>query len=344
MKRNFLSFVVAATLLPLLAAGQADVHFSQFYETSILRNPSLTGVFSNDYKVGAYHRNQWSSIGNAYVTNSGYGEVRFATGRVSDDYMSFGLLGYVDRAGSIDQRITCIYPAFNFSKSLNVQRNSYLSVGFTGGYNQYSFDRSKVTTDNQFLSGVFNENNPTGEQFGNTSMNMWDLGAGINYNSSAGVGNAVTYMIGIAGYHLTQPKFTYLNVPGVTQNMRLNINAACAFDVGERYSAQVHMNVAQQGTNSEKLVGGLMSYTQPEGAFAVAYALSAGCFYRLGDAVIPVVKLRYRNSAVAVSYDVNISGLTPASRLRGGTEITFSLSGNFTEKNAVLKKTVCPKF
>ena len=48
--------------------------------------------------------------------------------------------------------------------------------------------------------------------------------------------------------------------------------------------------------------------------------------------------------ALAVSYDVNISTLKEASNLQGGYEVTLFLSGNYKDKNEVLKKTVCPKF
>ena len=64
-------------LLPVLSRAQADIHFSQFYETSILRNPALTGVFANDYKVGVYYRNQWSTITHPYETKLVSGESRF---------------------------------------------------------------------------------------------------------------------------------------------------------------------------------------------------------------------------------------------------------------------------
>ena len=55
-------------VFPAGSWAQADIHFSQFYENSILRNPALTGVSSDNYKVVAYYRNQWSSVTNPYET------------------------------------------------------------------------------------------------------------------------------------------------------------------------------------------------------------------------------------------------------------------------------------
>ena len=337
-----LLFALAA-LCPSLVKAQADIHFSQFYETSILRNPSLTGIFSNDYKVGVYYRNQWSSISNPFVTTLAYGELRAPIGHYSNDYISFGLLGYSDKAGSIDQSITSVYPAVNFSKSINQERNRFLSVGFTAGYTQYSYDKSKATFNNQFMNGFFSANNPTLENIPNNKMTLWDLGAGINYNTSSGPANEITYIIGISGYHLTQPQFSYFQVPGLNQNMRWNVNAAAAFPFSPNIGAQVHTNFALQGPFYESVTGILITWAESAGDKPL-FTLTGGLFYRFQDALIPVVKLKYKNTSVGASYDVNTSTLKQASKLRGGYELTFSITGDFTNKSGILKKTVCPKF
>jgi hypothetical protein len=63
----------------------------------------------------------------------------------------------------------------------------------------------------------------------------------------------------------------------------------------------------------------------------------------MNDAIIPVVKLRYKSLGIGVSYDVNTSLLKEASGTQGGLEITVSLSGQFPP-NGDYKKTVCPRF
>jgi len=196
--RLYLLLIITA-LSPATGKAQADIHFSQFYETSILRNPALTGVFSDDYKLGLYYRNQWSSITHPYSTALFSAEGHVPISSVSEDFVSFGILGYSDRAGSIDQKITTVYPALNYNKCINTDHNTFLSVGFTGGYNQYSFDPSKTTFNNQYLNNAFDPSNPSMENLPNAKMSMWDLGAGINYNTSMGEDNRTTYVIGFSG-------------------------------------------------------------------------------------------------------------------------------------------------
>lgn len=335
--------IAAIATAPALSYGQADIHFSQFYETSILRNPSLTGVFNNDYKIGAYYRNQWSSISHPFITALGYGEARFPIGHYSNDYLSIGLLGYSDKAGSLNQTITSLYPAINFSKSLNNEKNRYLSVGFTAGYTQYGFDKGNATVNNQFQNGYFDPTNPTYENFLNNKMTLWDLGAGINYNTSTGQANDVTYIIGLAGYHLTQPTFSYYQTPGITANMRWNVNGAIAFDVKNNLAVQLHTNLAIQGTYME-WISGVLATLYEDNIGKPSYAVTAGIFYRFQDAIIPVVKLKYGKTAIGMSYDVNVSSLKQASKLRGGYEVSISYSGLFGGTPGIVKKTVCPKF
>ena len=45
-----------------------------------------------------------------------------------------------------------------------------------------------------------------------------------------------------------------------------------------------------------------------------------------------------------LSYDVNISSLTPASHAQGGLELTGLISGTYPKNKGYDKKTPCPRF
>lgn len=337
-----LAYGLGLLLAPLASRGQADIHFSQFYETSILRNPALTGVFEDDYKLGAYYRTQWSSIAHPYVTGVFSAETHFSASKTSDDFFSFGVLGYVDKAGSIDYKISAFYPAINYNKSIDPNHNTYLSVGFTGGYVQYSFDPSKATFNNQFIGGLFQASNPSLENIPTAKLSMWDMGGGISYNTSRGENNRMSYVFGVSGYHFTQPVLSYFANPRVSQNIRWNGSAAVSCMVNDKISFQMQGNYAMEGTYTEIVGGGLVSWTQAKGIENL-FVISAGAYYRVNDAIIPVVKVKYKTLSAALSYDVNTSTLSTASNSRGGTEFTVFFTGNYTDKS-VAAKTVCPKF
>jgi type IX secretion system PorP/SprF family membrane protein len=243
----------------------------------------------------------------------------------------------------VDQKIASVYPAVNYNKAINPNHNTFLSIGFTGGYIQYSFDPSKATFNNQYLNGSYNASNPSLENIPNSKFSLLDVGAGINYNTSSGANNDVSYIIGVSGYHFSQPVLSYYKNPKITQNIRWNGNAAVTAGINDNIKAQFQVNYALEGTYQEVMVGGLVNYAAIYTGQTTVFAIAAGAFYRYGDAIIPVVKVKYQNIAMGISYDVNLSSLKEASNFQGGAEVTLFLSGNYTDKS-VQKKTVCPKF
>src|SRR5579875_1912223 len=130
MKKIFTHFslMLSFSILSGYVKGQ-DIHFSQFYENTILNNPALTGIFTDDYKAGVMYRSQWGSITTPFQTTlvDLESKVRVNT---ANDYLSFGLLGYFDKAGDISFQTFGLYPAINYNKSLEDKYGSYLNVGF----------------------------------------------------------------------------------------------------------------------------------------------------------------------------------------------------------------------
>ena len=57
-----------------------DIHFSQFFETPLWRNPSLAGIYNGDIRVQAVYRDQWNSVTNAYRTGSLNAEFKMPVG------------------------------------------------------------------------------------------------------------------------------------------------------------------------------------------------------------------------------------------------------------------------
>ena len=79
--------------LLLLAGGAAraqDLHFSQFFEAPLLRNPSLAGIFNGDVRVQMVYRDQWNSFTNAYRTGSLNAEYKMPIGK-GNDFITTGL-------------------------------------------------------------------------------------------------------------------------------------------------------------------------------------------------------------------------------------------------------------
>ena len=340
--RNIL--IVVLLLGSLIAQGQ-DIHFSQFYETSILRNPSLTGIFTGDYKVGITYRNQWSSISRPFQTGLITAETRIPLKGDAGDFISAGLLAYYDKAGSVNLQTITVYPAVNYNKSLGGAKNTFLSVGFTGGFIQRSFDPSKATFDNQYQNDRFDPANATGETFQNPSFTQWDLGAGISINSSAGQNNNINYILGVSGYHFSRPNYSFFKDRNINADIRWNGNAGMNIKVSEKFSYQIHANYTNQGSYNEIIAGGLIGWNKMKpSSSTIDFSIMGGAFYRFSDAIIPTLKLVYQGYSFGLSYDVNASSLSDASSLRGGWELTIFKTGLFRDPKFEQSRTLCPNF
>src|SRR6187431_476423 len=107
LKKVFLLNTICFIAISLAAQ---DIHFSQFFEAPLLRNPSLAGIFSGDYRVQAVYRDQWNSVTTAYKTVSLNGEYKMPVG-TANDFVTVGLQLLQDRAGTVSWVSTHILPA-----------------------------------------------------------------------------------------------------------------------------------------------------------------------------------------------------------------------------------------
>lgn len=325
------------------ARGQ-DIHLSQFYETPLLRNPALAGIFTGDIRVQAVYRNQWNSVTIPYQTGALSGELKFPVGQ-QNDYVTAGLQLTYDVAGSSHFQTTQVYPAINYHKSLSADRNMYLSLGFMGGIVQRQFDPSKLTFDNQYSGGSYNPGAPSGENFAKYNYTYPDAGAGISFNSS--IGDNINYFAGAAWYHFNHPKVSFFNDKTIELSAKWEFNAGIDAPVGDNVKIIGQFNELTQGNYREITGGALVGYgLQQMGAVengdnVVVYG---GLFLRWQDALIPVIKVEMQQYELGFSYDVNISSLNAASRGLGGFELSLSYKNFFAGRNSSLHKLRCPRF
>ena len=347
MKRYLTGLSVSVLLGLGVTSNAQDVHFSQFYENAILRNPALTGIFSGDYKVGIDYRSQWAQIGAAYTTTMISGETRILVNREIGDYVSFGLVATYDKAGTIDFTSTQIYPSISYNKALEDQHNSYLSVGFAGGYLNRSIDQSKITTSSQWINGSYLPANPTGELLPFKNLHNYDLGAGVSLNSSVDQTGIFNYYIGAGVYHLNAPTETFNSTDVLVKlPLKWEFNAGFHTSFSQQFGLTVHLNYSLMQPYSEAIVGGMFTYRAVPIGLPSVFAFSFGCFYRYQDAVVPTIKIDYKDVAVGISYDVTTSSLITSTALNsaGATEISLYIRGNYNHKKNPRDPVMCPRF
>lgn len=342
MKKTLL-ITVAIGMLAVVKASAQDIHFSQFYENAIFRNPGLTGIFSGDYKTGVNYRTQWGNISNPFQTVMASFESRVLVNEEAGDYLSYGLTASYDHAGAISFNSLQVYPAVNYNKSMEDKHGSYLSAGFTAGYVQRSVDASKMTFDNQYVNGAYNGGNASGETMGFGRVSHFDVGAGVSFSSTAGKKNSVNYYFGGAVFHVTKPKESFNpNENFVRLNTKYCGNLGIRINVNQQYSLTIHANYLNQKPYQEIIFGGLAGWKPPvaEGD-RTPFAFYLGCFYRVSDAVIPTLKVDWQLYSFTASYDVTTSSLKPNVSSQGGWEFSIYARGKNKKKFDYNK---CPQF
>src|SRR6201989_1023850 len=105
-------------LAGIVSAYAQDLHFSQFFQAPLLRNPALAGIFTGDIRIQGVYRDQWNSVTTAYKTASLQGEYKMPAGK-ANDYVTVGMEMLYDRAGTVAWTSTYLLPAINYHKSLS---------------------------------------------------------------------------------------------------------------------------------------------------------------------------------------------------------------------------------
>jgi len=348
MKR-FIKILSAGAMLGMSVAGHAqDIHFSQFWENEIFHNPALTGVFSGDYKFGVDYRNQWSNLGTAtgFKTVMLSGETKVLVSRDAGDYLSFGLAFTHDQAGTINFTSTQIYPAIAYNKALEDQHNTYLSVGFTGGYINRSVDMSLMTFSSQYLNSSYSANNPSGETYVYKGLHNYDVGAGISLNSSLDLNSRFNYYVGAALYHINSPTEIFNGGSVLVKlPMKWELNAGLHLPINDQFSFTGHANLSVQQPYQEIIFGGLVTWKALQVGLPSIFSFTFGCLVRYQDAFIPTFKFDYKNTSLGFSYDVNNSSLgSNAGTGTGATEITLYVRGNYSHRKNPRDPLMCPRF
>ena len=337
-------YSLTGLLLCAITLSQAqDIHFSQFFEAPLLRNPSLAGIFTGDIRVQGVYRDQWNSFTNAYRTGSLNAEYKMPVGR-GDDFMTMGGQILFDKAGTVGLTTTYLLPALNYHKSLSNEKTMYLSLGFMGGMVRKSIDASKMTTDNQYGSGGFDPTAPNGETFTTPNFNTWDASVGMSFNTTFGERQANSMFLGAAYHHLNRPKNSFYRNATIDLQPKYVFSGGITFGVDEYSYFIIQADHSIQGSFSETIGGALYSYKLGDDPENALYTIHAGAFLRWKDALIPVIKLDRYPMSIALSYDVNVSQLKTASQGRGGIEISLSWISFLDRDNSSRDKVLCPRF
>ncbi len=300
-----------------------DLHFSQYFNSPLLVNPANTGFIPDgDHRLGINYRNQWANIGNPYKTFSVFGDGQFFGERFENGWLGIGGALLRDVAGSGDLTTTRAFGSVAYHQAIGL--GSLVSAGFNLGYVNKRVDFTKLTFDNQWNGKFFDITAPSGEPFVTNQVSYFSLQAGLNY---AYYPNANTYInIGFSASNINRPKESFFTDGLVDTRIagRLTTFLNASFRASDAWILNPNVYVSKMTTAWEVVVGGT---AQRDLGGNGNTQLIMGAYYRVGDALIPVIGLRKSGYNFTFSYDATSSSLKNYNQGRGAYEMSIVKQG-----------------
>jgi type IX secretion system PorP/SprF family membrane protein len=302
-----------------------DLHFSQFFNSPLNKNPALTGIFNGDQRIGANYRHQWYSVPVPYLTFSGSYDQKFYNASNPGNFFSGGLLLNYDKSG--DSRMVTLQAGLSVSYTVSLNENNLITAGLQGSYLDRSFHYGdNLQWDNQFDGLMFNPGLSSGEPFeeGRHGFSFGTIGAGVNYRWQQTARTNVN--IGGAIHQFNTPEHTFYDDGEIDWPNRFSIVLASSFQLSELLDLKVKGLAQFQGPAHEYVPGLLLSFhiNRQRGR---EFTLDVGGMVRLNDeetdAIIPMLGFEFNSWYVGVSYDITLSDFKIATQRYGGPEISF---------------------
>lgn len=335
---KILFFTICNLSLALSMYAQ-DLHFSQFFNSPLTTNPANTGFIPDaDYRIGGNYRKQWSNIMAApYKTTSVFADAQVFRDRLENGWLGVGAVLLSDAAGSGSLRSTKIYGSVAYHQMLGF--SSLVSAGFNLGWANKRIDGSKLKYPDQFDGKFFDNSLPTSVVLNNQSVSYFDMQAGMNYAYFPS--EDVYINAGYSIHHVNRPKETFFtddaNLSRIPMrhigfaNAILKVHPNWIVNPNAYFTTQAKATELVFGLNANYNLGGFGEKQ-----------LMVGAYYRLGDAIVPMVGLEVGGIRLTFSYDVTMSSLNRYNGYRGANEFGLLKKGFYPDN--VERVTLCPKF
>lgn len=340
-KIRYISLVVACAFVSVSALHAQVFHFSQFFNNPLLTNPANTGFIPDaDYRLGASYRDQYSSImAVPYKTISIYGDAQVFRDRLENGWLGLGGVILRDVAGSGSLTSTKAYASVAYHQMLG--NSSLLTAGFNLGWANKRIDQTKLKFPDQFDGKFFDNKIPTSVQLTNNNVSYFDMQAGLNY---AYFPTENIYLN--AGYsiqHVNRPLESFIDASSDTTRVAMRhlafLNAIVKLN--DNIIINPNLYYTTQASAHELVLGMNAAYNLSGDGDK---QLIGGLYYRMGDAVVPMVGFELKNVRFTFSYDVTTSSLHNFNGYRGASEFNILKKGFYNEYNGNRNESLCPHF
>jgi type IX secretion system PorP/SprF family membrane protein len=340
LKNLLIAFLFLAMLTPV---GAQDIHFSQYFASPLNLNPAMTGGFNGDWRVSAIYRNQFFgeffTPHATYATYSGSFDMALLRGKINLDQLGVGAVFSVDKAGSGALLSTEVMASVAYHKVLDQFNRHSLSFGVQGGIRHKRIDFTKLTFEEQYDESLedFNPALLTGEGVTQTSNLAPLLNVGLLWRSR--FGKKLNAYVGFSYINITRSKETFLGDNNNKSQSRFLVHGGLDFKVSKYVALMPGFQFQVQNAAREASAGMAMAYSISDNS-----SIYAGAWYRVGDAVIPMIAYEIANVRIGASFDATMSDLKTANSSKGAFELSLVYIHNNEPAREYSPVKFCPRF
>ncbi|HSH67259.1 MAG TPA: PorP/SprF family type IX secretion system membrane protein, partial [Bacteroidia bacterium] len=257
MKNAFFSFFIILCCSTTIVHGQ-DMHFTQFYSSSLYLNPAFAGAEVCG-RVSTSYRNQWPGVSKAYRSYLLAGDHY-----IPDYKLGVGVLFGTDAAGTGDLKTTTISPLVAYEAKMT--RELIVRFGVQPGIGIHSISFNKLLFGDQIARG----GNVATIEDQTQSKTYFDIGAGM-------LAYTKNYWIGTSFYHLNKPNESLIPGHESVLPVRYSVHGGYTYALNEdekeefkRKSIAAAFHYRGQGNFDQFDIG----------AYYMQYVFNLGIWYR----------------------------------------------------------------
>lgn len=286
-----------------------DPNFSQFYAAPFSINPALTGNFYGSMNAIFNFRNQWSGPIDPYRAMGASIQYKLLEKKLPQKNV-LATSAMVLRDQTMGGAFNSTYASFNLAYHIGLDAEGLQKIGFgLGGiYAHRRIDYNLLNFPQQFTSGGFDTNLPTGETGFANIKPFVSMSTGIMYSFTS-EDHGTNFDIGVAAFHLNKPQQTAYEDQNQYIQPRYTVYGTYSSFLSDRASMSLNGIYQNQQATEFWQFGGVLGMLLDNSNEPPVFNL--GVWYRNQDAVIPYIgfstKLFESVAQVGISYDVTVS-------------------------------------
>lgn len=338
-----LLFLLCFLFIGLTQGNSQDIHFTSYEFSPLTLNPALAGSFSGSYRIGGIYRDQWRAVSGsgAYSTPTIHVDVPLIRGFRKQDWIGLGAGFYRDQSSQYGLVTSKSFQGLSYHLALDKKQTQIISFGVQNGTGSRRVNlRGDLRTESLILgeltggAGTGNQDNELLDAQGGTIV---DWVGGVTYSSYQR--NLSFIRAGFSIGRITRGNQSF---GGATDRQKLKYTAFALYDTPIAGNLFLTPSLMYQriGNNQQLVAQTKVSLLVSE---EKNIYVNGGLGYRVGDAIQILVGADVRDIKVQLAYDVNVSGLTAASRGQGAFELAVSYIGKVYKKPKVDPTKVCPR-